>query len=65
MLNEKLKSRVENWKFESALKYIDDKVTDGEKEIIKALARLFGNSGWFYGDMGILVDTVLDFLNTL
>jgi len=44
MINDKLRNRVENWKFTQALKYIDNDVTKEEKEAIETLERLLGDS---------------------
>jgi hypothetical protein len=54
-MNEKLKSRLVNWKFSQALNHLDDELTAGQRELIEALARLVGDSGWFEGDIGVLV----------
>ena len=61
-MNEKLKSRLFNWKFEQALQYVDGGVDLDDLEVIKALARLFGNCGWFEGDVGALVSVVVSSL---
>ena len=63
-MNNMLHGRIENWKFDSALKYLD-----GEPEytvaLIQALARVFGDCGWFDGDMGLIVCAACDRLAIL
>lgn len=53
--NENLIGRVENWKFEQAIKYLEGE-SDEVKEIINALATSFGNVGWFDGNLGRIVE---------
>ena len=57
--NTKLRSRLDNWKFEQATQYLK-----GEsimvKNVVRALARTFGDPGWFEGDMGTIVAAALD-----
>ena len=59
--NENLISRLSNYKFKSALEYLD-----GEDEIVitivEALASTFENSGWFGGSMGDIVDAAVTLL---
>jgi uncharacterized protein (DUF1810 family) len=54
MVNKDLFGRLLNWKFKSALNYLDG-ATDEEKSLVEALARMFGNCGWFDGDMAEIV----------
>jgi hypothetical protein len=53
-MNENLESRLYNWKFEQALRYLDGEPQE-TKDVVEALARMFGNAGWFYGDMQVVV----------
>jgi hypothetical protein len=58
--------RLENWKFNTAAAYIEgednqrSRLNDELKEAIRLLSRLYGNSGWFEGDMGALVRVYVD-----
>ena len=63
-MDEKIKSRLNNWKFQTALNYLatDANCTDNELELITALARVFGNVGWFEGDMSTIVSAALQTL---
>lgn len=59
-LNDDLSGRLYNYKFNSALKYLDGEPEE-VKLIVNTLARMFGNVGWgLEGDIGILVAFVLD-----
>lgn len=53
-MNKKLFGRLLNWKFEQALQYLDNEPEE-VKDLVKSLARMFGNSGWFFGDMSEIV----------
>lgn len=55
-------NRLQNWKFNQGLTGAenDPDVTQKERDLLHVLSRLFGNSGWFDGDMGALVDAALD-----
>jgi len=57
-LKEKLNSRLANYKFASALKYIEGESED-IKNLITALNNNFGDIGWFDGDMAIIVHHAL------
>lgn len=57
---EDLISRLNNWKFAQALQYTNAETKN--VEVITALAMLFGNSGWFQGQIGILLDYVVEYL---
>jgi hypothetical protein len=58
-----LRSRLINWKFESALKYVDEFGEDEEaREVLEALARLHGNSGWTQGDLALIISVAVDML---
>jgi len=51
---ELLKGKLTNWKFRSALSYLDGQ-TEEVKDVVNALCRSYGNCGWFEGDMGLIV----------
>ena len=59
--NDKLRSRLFNWKFTQAMIY-----TEGESpavcNLIKELSDSVGDSGWFGGYWGSLVEAVVDLL---
>ena len=55
-LNEELKNRIYNMKFDQAIQYLDKDVTGPEKEAIEALSRCFGNCGWSDGDIGTILE---------
>ena len=60
-LTRKLTGRIYNWKFGQALLYIDGAKTDEGKEIIKFLAKEYGDIGWVGGDLcDRIVDKVRD-----
>ncbi len=54
--------RLVNWKFISAVRRLDhNQATGDEREVVNALARLFGNVGHALdGDLGMLVGLVVD-----
>lgn len=57
-----IQSRLVNWKFSSALQYAEREgsgVTDEEMELIRALSITYGNSGWFEGAMGSIVQAAV------
>lgn len=65
-LNDEVAGRLYNWKFSQAGAALDTQIaagevvpTETERETIAALGRLFGNCGWFDGDMGVLVGTAV------
>lgn len=53
------RGRLFNWKFETALRYIDQ-FPDGAHELLRALSRLFGDVGWFSGDMATVIEYALN-----
>jgi len=60
MLNKKIQNRLFNWKFNSALYYVDDNVTREELQVIDALAAEFGNCGWGQnGEAGRRIESIL------
>ena len=59
----KLRSRLINWKFKSAMIYKDVFEDDPEAmEVLVILDRMFGNSGWTDGDMATLIGVAVDML---
>jgi len=44
-MNEELSGRLHNWKFESALNYLNNE-PENIREIVKELAENYGNIGW-------------------
>lgn len=56
-----LESRLSNWKFNTALLILDNagvrnRLLPGDADAIEALAQLFGDSGYFDGAVGDLVE---------
>ena len=61
--SEKLRSRLINWKFSSAMIYADVFSDDPEAmEVLETLDRMFENTGWFDGDMATLIGVAVDML---
>ena len=59
----KLRGRLINWKFKSAMVYADVFSDDPEAmEVLEVLNRMFENSGWFDGDMATIINVVVDML---
>jgi len=56
-------SRLQNWKFDSASIAVCDPDAEGfdeeKQKVTLALSHLFGNSGCFDGDMGLLVSYIV------
>lgn len=63
MISDECFDRVVNWKFMSAEEHLTDEATAEERIVIETLARMFGNSGWFWGDMGTVVRRAIQSLN--
>jgi hypothetical protein len=57
-MNAQLYSRLAHWKFRQALAYVQDEPAE-RREAVEALARLFGDVGWFDGDIGHVVRLAL------
>jgi hypothetical protein len=57
-LSEECADRLYNWKFEQALDYLGG-ATSGERQLVEALSATFGNSGWFGGSLGIIINAAL------
>jgi len=51
-MREKLLGRLHNWKFESALEYLEGS-SESDKVIVGKLAEKYGNVGWIPGDAAI------------
>ena len=63
MLTEECKNRLENWKFDQAKEYLaDSNPTDREQELVDALAAVFGNGGWLFGQIEIIVGAAVETL---
>lgn len=57
---EELIGRLYNWKFESAMRYVDNDIEEQDVYLIKALAQVFQNCGHFDGDMGNIVQAAVN-----
>lgn len=53
-MNTKLKSRLENFKFGQATQYLDNE-SEYTKELVQSLSIMFGNIGWFDGELSIII----------
>ena len=58
-MNDKLLSRLLNYKFESALNYLEGEFSN-VKELVNSLAQIFGNSGLIDGHLRIVIDNALE-----
>lgn len=62
-LNAHVKDRLVNWKFNQAKTLLKSggmsEATTAEHDLVVALAQSFGDSGWFEGDMAIIVGAAL------
>lgn len=56
--NPLLYTRLSNWKFNSAMQYVEDESFQ-VKALVKALSEQFGNVGWFQGSMAIIIASAL------
>lgn len=56
---ENLKGRLFNWKFKSALQYLEGQ-PDEVRELVEALANTVGNSGWEDGYLGTIIGAAVD-----
>lgn len=62
-MSEAVKGRLLNWKFESAYRQaVKDGMTGQPLEKIAVLSRSFGDSGYFSGDMAMIVGMAVDCL---
>ena len=59
-MNERLSGRIYNWKFASAAGYLTGDLDADLHDTVCALSEMFGNSGWFYGDMGTVINYVVN-----
>jgi hypothetical protein len=57
--SKQLISRLVNWKFGQALAHVGGQPHDVQ-DVINALATVFGDCGWFEGNMGIIVGAALE-----
>ena len=63
MLSPNVRDRLINWKFRKAWYNLQDDgpETADEREVIHALAALFGNAGWgMEGNMGVVLEALID-----
>lgn len=61
MLSDRCKNRLENWKFQSAHWCAStSEASESEQAVVEALASAFGNSGWFGGALGVIVEAAVD-----
>lgn len=59
-LSDGCKRRLYNWKFEQAYAKIrEEKPTDRETYLLRALAKTYGNVGWFDGYMSEIVSAAV------
>ena len=57
---ERLYSRLYNYKFESAVQYLDGaQLRKRDRALVKYLAARLVNSGWIMGDFSLLIDAAL------
>lgn len=67
-LSERVQLRVANWKFGSAWKITQEETAAGavhdphDEAVIRALAEMLGNPGWFEGNLGVIVGAVVYWL---
>jgi hypothetical protein len=59
-----LLGRLVNWKFDQVIQYVNklpkDTITKEDEELLEALSRMIGNSGWAdSGDLGIIVSRAI------
>lgn len=58
-----LRSRLINWKFKSAMRYVSAFGDDSEAvDLLEVLERIHGNSGWTQGDIAVLIGVAVDTL---
>jgi hypothetical protein len=66
VLNDNVIKLLKNWKFQLASAYADEQTeplpTEAELLLIESLARVFGNIGWFSGDMATIVSAAVSTL---
>lgn len=60
---EQLVNRLENWKFYDAYAIAKQVPFNAEHEVVKdiigSLSRLYGNCGWFEGEVGCLIGRIV------
>jgi hypothetical protein len=54
-----LKGRLKNYKFKSALNYLDGE-DEEVVELVKSLAAMYGNVGWFEGYSDVIISNALE-----
>jgi hypothetical protein len=54
--------RLLNWKFVDALAVMPSDYDASDRNIVEALATMYGNAGWFGGTAGTLIDATIDHL---
>jgi len=59
VLNNALWGRLFNFKFDSALRYLEPTDTEEVQETVRALANAFGNVGHFSGDLATIIAAAL------
>lgn len=71
MLNDNVIFRLKNWQFQFAARLVQasasadeqtEPPTETELLLIESLARVFGNTGWFSGDMATIVGAAVSTL---
>jgi hypothetical protein len=53
-------NRLFNWKFDSALKELPPDAPEELRDLVVALAEMYGNCGHFYGHMGVVVQAAIN-----
>lgn len=56
---DRLISRIYNWKFQSALPYLEGQPEDVQ-ELVEALANTVGNCGWGEGYLEVIIGAAAD-----
>ncbi len=60
-MSEDLSSRILNWKFKDAIKYLNESDVSEEANVLRALSNMFGNIGWVMdGEMPQIIDFIVD-----
>lgn len=58
-LNDRLHSRLQNYKFCSALRFLDGE-DEQVQDLVNALSDVFGDIGWFDGNLAVIVQNALN-----
>lgn len=58
-------NRLYNFKFVQAVRLAeqDPQVTQRELIVIQSMSRMLGDPGWFEGDMAVIIDCAIHYLN--